>query len=244
MGSTDELRLGSVVIDRDGGSSDEAVVVNLPPAEASEWNVTGRGTVADDNPDYPPEEQIAIAVFKPRLEESYYYYSGVRPLPLSELAERGVPHYAFPRSRLNPIGRYGPHELQLSRILPSPYHSRSFDPAANEGFIQRTLDRGKPHYPPLVRPLERGFEILNGHKRVWASHLAGLDRIPCLVVYLDDWQAAQTFANNHLSSYGAGAREQAVAALRERWSERAEQLKGVDPVGDAENSTAADGGAA
>lgn len=244
MSSKNNLRLGSVVIDRDGASSDEAVVVNLPSAEATEWNVPGRETVADDNPDYPPDEHIAIAVYKPWLEESYFYYSGVRPLPLSELAERGVPHYAFPRSRLNPIGRYGPHELRLSRLYPSPYHARNLDPDANKGFIERTRERGAPHYPPLVRPVGTGFEILNGHKRIWASHLADLERIPCLVVYLGDWEAAQTFANNHLVDYDAPERERAVSTLRNRWGERAEQLKGVHLPGDDGSAAASDGGAA
>lgn len=226
---TDDLSLGSIVIDRDGESSDEAIVVNLPPVDAADWDVPRRGSVAEDNPDYPADERIAIAVYRDRLDESYPHYAGIRPIPLAELNERGVPFYAFPRSRLNPVGRTEPPRLPITRLRPSPYHARSFTAGENEAFIERTRQRGEPHAPVLVRPIQTGtvkqyYEVLNGHKRVWASHAAGLERVPCCVAHVDDWQAAQTFAKKHLSDYDGPAFRRAVAALRERWGERANEL--------------------
>ena len=49
--------------------------------------------------------------------------------------------------------------------------------------------------PTLVRPKENGkYEMISGHRRKFASELAGLETIPCIVRELTDDEATITMA--------------------------------------------------
>jgi hypothetical protein len=98
-----DLDHGDVVVDRDRDDS-RAVVVSLPPVTAADWYVPQRGKLSSDNPDYPADDRVVCVIFQDTLAESYPYYSGVKPLALSALNERGVQFYAFPVSRLRAVG--------------------------------------------------------------------------------------------------------------------------------------------
>lgn len=225
------FNFGDVVIDRDN-PSDEAVVVNFPPQDASEWTIYRDMTLAEDNPGYPSDDTVVIVVYRDTLKETLPYYSGCHPLILSDLHEQDMKFYAFPASRLEKVGEIGPHELSVSELFPSPYHSRNFDTEEELRLIAMIERDGAPPASPLVRVKEDGrFTILNGHKRVWAAHIAGLDTIPCRCMYVDDWQAATIFANCHLRRDEDHPPDtswrESVRRLREQWDDRADELPGV-----------------
>ena len=211
------LNHGDVVVDRDGGES-RAVVVSLPSKTIDEWNVPRFGkTVAEDNPTYPTDERVVCVVFQDTLAATYPYYSGVKPLPLSALHDQNVKFYAFPESRLRAVDRLNSHCIDLADVRPSPYHARSFRAEDNRNFIRKIRRRGDLARWPLLRPVEDGFEILNGHKRIWAAHVAGLDQITGHCIYCSDEQAARTFVNAHLDSYGPQGCRKATQTIMRRF---------------------------
>ncbi|WP_238709290.1 ParB N-terminal domain-containing protein [Natronorubrum halophilum] len=203
-------QLGDIVVDRDRPGA-QAVVVKLPNAVAEEWRVPG-GTVADTNPEYPADERVVVVVFRDDLEERYPRYTGGIALALEQLNRDGVDYYSFPAARLRRVGQLEPHEIALNDIDPCPYHARNFNAAANRDYIEAIRERGRLEPAPLVRDCGDRFEILNGHKRVWASYVAGLESIPCDVHYQRDLYAARTWARRHLSGYSD--RERRVALRR------------------------------
>ena len=225
---TDEFSvgLGDVVMDKEHNMSGPVVVSRIS-ASAEEWTVPGRGTLADDNPDYPADDRVINVVFQDALSEFYPYYSGIKPLALTELNEKEIQFYAFPESRLRTIGRIKSHTIDISAIRPSPYHVRSFCAADNREFIASIRQRGDlDKNSPLLRPVgdecsedTSTFEILNGHKRVWVAHVAGLNHITARCIYISDEQAARTFVNAHFDGYDASARQTARRAMHEQLGE-------------------------
>jgi len=199
-----EIDHGTIVLDREVTPSyaNPAVVVNTPSTRIDEWYVPGRdGTVGRDNPEYAPSEPVVVVVYRDTLADHYSHYTGSRPLPLERLSAEGLKQYAFPASRLEPVGSVGPQQLPLDEITPSPYHARNFDAEANRGYIEQIRDWGHPKPYPLVRVTDSGFELINGHKRTWASHVAGLDEIRCWCLYVDCEEAARAWAKRHLHDY-------------------------------------------
>jgi hypothetical protein len=101
MSSDHEFSIGDVVWDREKDHGNPAVVVNLPPKQANEWEAYTNTTVAEDNPDYPEDSTIIVVAYRSdlseRAEELLWPDS---PIPLTELNDFGVKHYAFPVDRL------------------------------------------------------------------------------------------------------------------------------------------------
>lgn len=220
MSGTDVRRAldhGDVVVDRDRGDS-RAVVGSRPPVPAADWYVPERGNLAADNPSYPADDQVVCVVYRDTLADSYPYYSGVKPLALSAFNECGVQFYAFPESRLRAVGHINNHRIDLTAVHPSPYHARSFRAADNREFIERIRRCDDlATRPPLLRPIEDGFEIVNGHKRIWAAHVAGLSHVTARCIYSSDEEAARTFVNAHLDSYGLLECRKATQTIRQRF---------------------------
>lgn len=228
---------GDIVIDSEDDSPDEAVVVNTPNTEASEWDVEPLGcTLDEDNPGYPADDSVVVVVFRDDLEEQYPFYSGVKQLNLGDMARTsGIHFYAFPASRLSKVDHIRCHEIPLCKINPSPYHNRQFSREDNAGFIGEVEERGHPGSYPLLRPVDDGFEIVNGHKRIWICRHVGLDSVKCRVVYLDDWEAVGWFSERHLSADIPGPEEctdqeicDTIQSMRERWGDR---IEGIPEVG-------------
>lgn len=211
---------GDIVVDREHPES-EAVVVNVPAVPADEWTVADR-TVAADNRhnDTHPKEPVVVVVYRNALEHARPYYTGSRPIKLSELSRDDVSFYAFPYSRLEIVGSMSPLSIRLDDIRPSPYHARNFDYEANAEFIDEIAARGYPKPFPLLRVTDDGFEVINGHKRIWASYVAGLDEALCWCVDVDRQQGAQMWARRHLGGYT----DEEAAAARERIAEQGVEL--------------------
>jgi ParB family chromosome partitioning protein len=78
-------------------------------------------------------------------------------------------------------------ELPLSAITPNPRQPRGvFDDAELEGLSTSIRDVGVLQ-PIVVRPLEdERYELVAGERRLRASKLAGLTRIPAIVRHTDD----------------------------------------------------------
>ncbi len=194
--------LGTIVHDREDSTPDDVVVIHTPDTTASEWYVPGRGTLAADNPTYPDDDPVVVVMYRETLAEARPQYAGHDPLELSQLSEDHVPFYAFPASRLEAVGELSFPHKPVSILRPSPLHVRSFGAAANQEFITAILERGTLRRPPLVRPASEGtFEIIDGHKRVWASAVADLETTLVCIRDLDDRTAAKRTIEAHRDEY-------------------------------------------
>jgi len=211
-----DIRCGDVVLDRDSDDPDEAVVVNTPSQIANEWRVQGRGLLHEDNPEYPADDPVIVVVYRSTLNESRPSYGGILPLKIARLNRDRINFYAFPESRLKVVDKLEPDEIPLEKIDPSPYHARSFSKSENQEYIEEIRERGQPRLPPLVRRVDNRWEVVNGHKRIWASHVAGHDSILCARKYLDDEEAARFWAEKHLEGYNPEQASVAVERLRSR----------------------------
>jgi ParB family chromosome partitioning protein len=231
-----QLAPGDVVVDRESEPSErnDAIVVNTPSKAAHDWYVQGRGLLSEDNPGYSDDAPVIVVVFRSALDEHYPHYTGVSPLQLSELHEQSIPYYAFPEPRLIRVGEVEPIEIPLSMLSPAPYHSRNFDVAENREFIDEIAARGHPDPLPLVRVRDDGFEIVNGHKRVWASAVAGVSSIPCHTVHQEPGEYARSWAKRHLGGYDQAEQAAAVERL---------QKAGFGDVAAEYGSVETDGGA-
>ena len=95
---------GDVVYDREDDDPDPAIVVNTPGAPANEWDVPRFGkTVAEDNPEYPPDAEIVTVVYEENLDEAFPNWEANNPITYATLDERGVQYYSFPDPRLEPV---------------------------------------------------------------------------------------------------------------------------------------------
>lgn len=96
-----DFAAGEVVHDRDDEEPNDAIVVNVPPVPASEWDVRAlEQTLAEANPDYPEDAQTVIVVFDETLAEYFERTDTTGELesqiPIAELAAEHVQFYAFP----------------------------------------------------------------------------------------------------------------------------------------------------
>ncbi|GGK74267.1 ParB N-terminal domain-containing protein [Haloarcula sebkhae] len=93
--------------------------------------------------------------------------------------------------------------IRLDAVEPAPYAVREFDREGNCGYIASVRDDGWVGSFPVVRPVDgdpgvEGFEVVEGHKRLWVAREAGLDTHPVEVINIDDWELAWRFAVDHL----------------------------------------------
>lgn len=103
MTSADDVyEYGAVVEDREDTSEspDRAVVVNLPPVPADEWEAYDGTTVAEDNPTYNTQADVIVVAFRDALEETHPDWGGDAPLTLPLECHT----YAFPAERLRRVG--------------------------------------------------------------------------------------------------------------------------------------------
>lgn len=95
--------VGEVVHDRNDDTPDDAIVVNIPPVPAREWDVFGEKTLAEDNPDYPVDATTIVIVYEETLDEQLPDWERDSPIPIDDLIEVNVNYYAFPAPRLESV---------------------------------------------------------------------------------------------------------------------------------------------
>jgi ParB family chromosome partitioning protein len=252
MGETDtaDVTPGTIVTDADDPSPNRAVVVNTPRATASEWRTPG-GTVASDNPDYDADEAVVVVAYLDDLHETdYWAFSGPWPLPLKPLTQSSAEHYSFPEGRLETHTRREPATLPTCDLLPSPYHTETFglDDQESRALVEKIRENG--FFAPVAahRRDDGRFVLLNGHRRVWAASVLGLDQIPVRPRYAQSpRQVAEIWAKNHLPDYDRQQRAEAYQRLRKRLGddvarEVIDRHANVSVVVDTAQQVAADGG--
>ncbi len=79
--------------------------------------------------------------------------------------------------------------LPLERVEPNPFQPRrSFEPQALEALAGSIAEHGVLQ-PLVVRPVEGGYQLIAGERRLRASQMAGLNEVPVVVRQATDQQA-------------------------------------------------------
>ena len=102
-------------------------------------------------------------------------------------------------------------EIDLKELRPNPYQPRQvFDSEA----LQELADSIKEHgvfQPIIVKKSIKGYEIIAGERRVRASKLAGLEKIPAIVRPFTDEQMMEIALLENLQRENLSAIEEALA---------------------------------
>jgi hypothetical protein len=131
--------------------------------------------------------------------------------------------------------------VALDAIDPAPSHSREFERGDNLQYIERVRNAGTLKSFPVVRALDEGYGVIEGHKRLWVCQCAGLESHPVEVIECSDWEATRAFVTDHLPTavhvkedgstdndwYDASEIEAAIQLLVESWVEQALSLHPV-----------------
>lgn len=102
-------------------------------------------------------------------------------------------------------------ELNVCDIKPSAFQPRRDFSERELLALSKSIAGCGVLQPPLVRPAGNGFELICGERRVRAAELAGLALIPCIIVHLDDRQAAFAALTENLQRRDLNPFEQAEA---------------------------------
>jgi len=102
-------------------------------------------------------------------------------------------------------------EVNLSELRPNPYQPRKVfvDDALND--LAESIKEHGVFQPIIVKKSIKGYEIIAGERRVRASKLAGLDKIPAIVRNLDDEQMMEIALLENLQRENLSAIEEAIA---------------------------------
>ncbi|MBX5465029.1 MAG: ParB/RepB/Spo0J family partition protein [Clostridia bacterium] len=81
-------------------------------------------------------------------------------------------------------------EVPVDQVRPSPYQARRHFGSEALQELSESLRENGMLQPVVVRPVGGAYELVAGERRWRAARMAGLERIPALVVEADDQRAA------------------------------------------------------
>lgn len=117
-------------------------------------------------------------------------------------------------------------EINIEELRPNPYQPRKI---FNDEALKDLSDSIREHgvfQPIIVKKSIKGYEIIAGERRVRASKLAGLEKIPAIIRNLNDEQMMEIALLENLQRENLSAIEEAVAykSMIEKLSLTQEQL--------------------
>jgi ParB family chromosome partitioning protein len=105
-------------------------------------------------------------------------------------------------------------ELTLERVEPNPYQPRRiYDEASLKALADSIAEHGVLQ-PLVVRPVEEGYQLIAGERRLRASQMAGLTAVPVVVRRATDQQALLLALLENLQREDLNPLEEARAFLR------------------------------
>lgn len=102
-------------------------------------------------------------------------------------------------------------EINLNELRPNPYQPRK---VFNDEALNDLADSIKEHgvfQPIIVKSTIKGYEIIAGERRVRASRIAGLEKIPAIVRNLNDEQMMEIALLENLQRENLTSIEEAIA---------------------------------
>lgn len=103
----------------------------------------------------------------------------------------------------------GQEELPLNEITPNPNQPRKDFDEESLGDLADSIKREGLLQPILVRPMDKGYQIVAGERRYQACKLAGLDRVPVRIVEMNDERTLRVALIENLQRSDLNAIEEA-----------------------------------
>jgi len=83
------------------------------------------------------------------------------------------------------------HQIHITEIIPNPFQPRKiFNPDSLQELAASIQEYGVIQ-PLIVRPIEKGFELVAGERRLRASKMVGLTEVPVIVKEFTDKEMAE-----------------------------------------------------
>lgn len=102
-------------------------------------------------------------------------------------------------------------EIDIDELRPNPYQPRKiFDDLALEELASSIKEHGV-FQPIIIKKSIKGYEIIAGERRVRASKLAGLNKIPAIIRDFDDTQMMEIALLENLQRENLNVIEEAIA---------------------------------
>ena len=102
-------------------------------------------------------------------------------------------------------------EVNIDDLRPNPYQPRkNFDINALQELSESIKTHGV-YQPIIIKPSVKGYEIIAGERRVRASKMAGLSKIPAIIRQLTDDQMMEIALLENLQRENLNALEEALA---------------------------------
>lgn len=116
------------------------------------------------------------------------------------------------KKELNEIGKV--ISLPVERIVPNPNQPRRhFSPEGLRELSDSIRQLGVLQ-PLSVRPIDHGWELIAGERRLRAAGLAGLTHVPCIIVEADETKSALLALVENLQRRDLDFLEEALALAR------------------------------
>lgn len=119
--------------------------------------------------------------------------------------------------------------LPISEIKPFKNHPFKVDDDELE-LLKNSIEENGVLNPVIVRPDEKGFEMISGHRRKRACELLGIDEIPCVIKELDNDTASVLMVDANIQREHILPSEKAKA-YRIKYDALKHQGKQVESVG-------------
>jgi len=92
--------------------------------------------------------------------------------------------------------------IPVSQIRPNKYNPNGMSDEEYAEYVAEVRHLGRPPKPTIVRPVEDGFEIVDGEHGWRAAQEVGLPEIACEVIEADDSvESGRTHVSGHLRRY-------------------------------------------
>ena len=102
-------------------------------------------------------------------------------------------------------------DIKIDELRPNPYQPRKkFDDDALSDLAESIKEHGV-FQPIIVKKSIKGYEIIAGERRVRASRMAGLEKIPAIIRNLDDEQMMEIALLENLQRENLTSIEEAIA---------------------------------
>lgn len=138
--------------------------------------------------------------------------------PIEQMDQEAAPFVSDQSSATNPPPHHRLASLRPDQVRPNPMQPRrSFDDASLSALAESIKSRGTLQ-PIVVRPVEGGYELVAGERRLRAAAIAGMDSIPAIIrgVRDDDLLELALIENIHRSDLNPIDRARAYRTLHER----------------------------
>jgi ParB family transcriptional regulator, chromosome partitioning protein len=183
----------------------EALLGQLPG-----WNGATPPAAQPANGPQPPAPAAAADISQ---ADSHAGPATIPIRPLSEMSQELHDPHGLPPA-VEPAAAVPPTKLPIETIRHNPHQPRQdFDTDELRRLAESIAEHGLLQ-PVVVRPLDGGYQLIAGERRLRAAHMAGWTEVPVSIVEADERQTAELAIVENLQRKDLNALEKAASFQR------------------------------